>query len=102
MGLEPVPRGIDPCAITYDVVNAFAQSMADNFDQALRLMEVALTDCPAELWETDLWPDEAPTGPSPTGGLHGSAPWFLAYQRVTDSRLRPHRRVRAVGTATTL
>ncbi len=26
---------------------------------------------------TDLWPDEAPTAPTPQGGLHGSAPWFL-------------------------
>ena len=53
--------------------------MASNFEEALRLMEAALTDCPVDLWETDLWPDEAPTSPTPHGGLHGSAPWFLAY-----------------------
>jgi hypothetical protein len=40
-------------------------------------MEAALADTPDGLWETDLWPDEAPTGPSPYGGLVGSAPWFL-------------------------
>ena len=34
--------------------------MVSNFDEALRLMEAALTDCPDGLWETDLWPDEAP------------------------------------------
>src|SRR5271156_4795645 len=53
--------------------------MASNFGGALALMEAALADCPDELWETDLWPDEAPTCPTPHGGLHGSAPWFLAY-----------------------
>ena len=56
--------------------------MASNFEEALRLMKAALTDCPDALWETDLWPDEAPTGPSPHGGLHGSAPWFLAYHAL--------------------
>ena len=49
----------------------------------LRLMETALTDCPDELWQTDLWPDEAPTAPTPHGGLHGSAPWFLGYHALT-------------------
>ena len=56
--------------------------MASNFEEALRLMEAALTDCPDDLWETDLWPNEAPTGPTPHGGLHGSAPWFLAYHAL--------------------
>ncbi len=65
------------------VSNAFVQSMALNFEQALRLMEAALTDCPDELWQADLWPDEAPTGPGPHGGLHGSAPWFLAYHGLS-------------------
>ena len=45
-------------------------------------MEAALTDCPDELWQTDLWPDEAPTAPTPHGGLHGSAPWFLGYHAL--------------------
>lgn len=53
--------------------------MVRNFDTALRLLEAALTDCPDALWEVDLWPDEAPTSPTPHGGLHGSAPWFLAH-----------------------
>ena len=61
----------------------FVQSATRNFEQALRLLEVALTDCPEDLWETDLWPDEAPTAPTPSGGLHGSAPWFLAYHALT-------------------
>jgi hypothetical protein len=56
--------------------------MASNFEESLRLMEAALMDCPSDLWETDLWPDEAPTGPTPHGGLHGSAPWFLAYHAL--------------------
>jgi hypothetical protein len=64
------------------VVNPFVQSMASNFKEALRLMEAALTDCPDDLWETDLWPDEAPTVPTPHGGLHGSSPWFLAYHAL--------------------
>ena len=57
--------------------------MAKNFEAALQLMEAALTDCPDDLWQTDLWPDEAPTGPAEYGGLHGSAPWFLAYHALT-------------------
>jgi hypothetical protein len=56
--------------------------MAQNFEQALRLMEAALLDCPDDLWQKDLWPDEAPTGTEPLGGLHGSAPWFLAYHAL--------------------
>ena len=70
------------CASTENVANPFVQSMASNFEEALRLMEAALTDCPDELWEVDLWPDEAPTSPTPHGGLHGSAPWFLAYHAL--------------------
>lgn len=56
--------------------------MAYNFDVALRLLQAALTDCPDDLWAADLWPDEAPTAPTPHGGLHGSAPWFLAYHAL--------------------
>ena len=54
-----------------------------NFEEALQLMEAAVADCPADLWEKDLWPDEAPTHPMPDGGLEGSAPWFLAYHALT-------------------
>lgn len=68
---------------TGSVTNAFVQSMARNFEDALRLMEAALSDCPDRLLETDLWPNEAPTGPGPHGGLHGSAPWFLAYHALS-------------------
>jgi hypothetical protein len=64
------------------MMNPFVQSMASNFEVALGLMEAALTDCPDDLWEMDLWPDEAPTGPTPQGGLHSSAPWFLAYHAL--------------------
>jgi hypothetical protein len=68
---------------TGSVSNAFVQSMAHNYEEALRLMEAALTDCPDDLWQTDLWPDGAPTGPVAHGGLHGSAPWFLAYHALS-------------------
>ena len=64
------------------MTNPFVLSMSSNFEVALRLMEAALKDCPDDLWETDLWPDEAPTGPTPHGGLHGSAPWFLGYHTL--------------------
>jgi hypothetical protein len=70
------------CGYTGSVTSVFVQSMARNFEEALQLMQAALTDCPDGLWETDLWPDEAPTGPAPQGGLHGSAPWFLAYHAL--------------------
>lgn len=32
-------------------------------------VEAALTDCPNELWQTDLWPDEAPTGSEAERGI---------------------------------
>ena len=35
-------------------MSTFVQSMAHNFEEALRLMEAALPDCPDQLWETDL------------------------------------------------
>src|SRR6185312_993829 len=63
--------------------NPLVQSLARNFEVALRLMEAALRDCPDDLWETDLWPHEAPMGPTPHGGLHGSAPWFLGYHALS-------------------
>ena len=78
-GGEPDP----PMRYTGSVTHAFVQSMARNFDDALRMMEAAVTDCPDEIWETDLWQDEAPTGPGPHGGLQGSAPWFLAYHALS-------------------
>ena len=68
---------------TGGVPDVFVQSLTVNYGQALRLMEAALTDCPPELWTVDLWPDEAPTGPGPYGGLHGSAPWFLGYHALS-------------------
>lgn len=63
--------------------NTAVQSLTHNFEEALRLMEAALADCPEDLWQTDLWPDEAPTRPGPHGGLHGSAPWFLGYHALS-------------------
>jgi hypothetical protein len=65
------------------VTSIFVQSLASTFGAALRIMEAALTDCSEALWQTDLWPDEAPTGPAPHGGLHGSAPWFLGYHALS-------------------
>lgn len=61
----------------------FTRSLASTFDAALRLMDAALTDCPDDLWQTDLWPHEAPTTPTQHGGLHGSAPWFLGYHALS-------------------
>ncbi|HEV2361558.1 MAG TPA: DinB family protein [Acidimicrobiales bacterium] len=63
--------------------DAFVESLKQNFEEALRLLEAALSDCPEKLWRTDLWPNQAPTGPGPYGGLHGSAPWFLGYHALT-------------------
>jgi hypothetical protein len=63
------------------------QSIAKNFDDAFRLLDATLTDCPDELWEPDLWPGEAPTAPTPHGGLHGSAPWFMAVRLLPASNV---------------
>ena len=41
-----------------------------------------LGDCTGDVWQTDLWPDEARTAPAPHGGLHGSSPWFLGWQAL--------------------
>lgn len=68
---------------TGSAMNPFVESMGRNYEDALRLLEAALIDCPDALWETDLWPAEAPTAPGPHGGLQGSAPWFLAYHALT-------------------
>jgi hypothetical protein len=65
------------------MANVFVRGLAINFEYALGHMERALRDCPEPLWETDLWPDEAPTAPAEHGGLHGSAPWFLGYHAMT-------------------
>lgn len=65
------------------MTDVFAQSLTSTFETALRLMEAAIADCSDDLWQTDLWPDEAPTGPAPHGGLHGSAPWFLGYHALS-------------------
>jgi hypothetical protein len=65
------------------VPDVFVQSLVNNFEQALRLMQAALTDCPDDWWQDDLWPIEAPTQPAPHGGLHGSAPWFLGYHALS-------------------
>ena len=59
------------------------QTLDHNFASALALMEAAILDCPDQLWRVDLWPQEAPTSPGPHGGLHGSAPWFLAYHALS-------------------
>src|ERR1700760_3365761 len=64
------------------MMNPFVQSVASNYDAALRLLEAAVTDCPDSLWAADPWPHAAPTGPTPHGGMHGSAPWFLAYHAL--------------------
>lgn len=65
------------------VPTALVQTLEHSFASALALMEAAILDCPDHLWQEDLWPDEAPTGPGPYGGLHGSAPWFLAYHALS-------------------
>jgi hypothetical protein len=65
------------------VITTFVESLTHNFGAAMRLMGAALSDCPDELWRVDLWPAEAPTGPTPHGGLHGSAPWFLGYHALS-------------------
>ncbi len=69
-------------ANTHGMANPMLQSLAVNFEQSLRLMDVALADCPDICWESDLWPDEATTAPTPLGGLHGSATWFLGYHAL--------------------
>ena len=63
--------------------DVLAQSLAQNFTSALHLLRAALSDTPDELWETDLWPDEAPTTVRPDGGMEGSAPWFLGYHALS-------------------
>jgi hypothetical protein len=76
-------QGTSRFAKKADVTSVFVESLANAFDIALRLMAAALSECPDDLWQMDLWPDEAPTGPTPHGGLHGSAPWFLGYHALT-------------------
>src|SRR4029450_1346589 len=65
---------------TGSVSNAFVQTMAHNFEQALRLMEAALSDCPDDLGQTDFWAGEGRPAP---GAWRGSAPCFLGYPDLT-------------------
>ena len=67
--------------MTLCVVNPFVQSMAGNFEEALRLMEAALTDSPKTCGRRTCGRTKR-HGPTPHGGLHGSAPWFLAVPRA--------------------
>lgn len=62
----------------------FVQMLGDQYRYALNLLGNALRDCPDRLWETDLWPEEAPTGPAREGskGLRGSAPWIIAHHAL--------------------
>ena len=64
------------------MTNPFVEGMARKFEQALRLMEAALSDCPGELWETDLWPDEASTGPTRVRRAARLCAWFLGYHSL--------------------
>jgi hypothetical protein len=64
------------------MTSVFVQSLVRYYDHALRQLEAALSDCPDRLWETDLWPDEAPTGPHADGGLRGSAQWIRAHHAL--------------------
>jgi hypothetical protein len=63
-------------------LTVLAQSLSAGFDLALGQLSSALQDCPAELWETDLWPDESPTRLHDGGALRGSAPWILAHHAL--------------------
>jgi len=65
------------------VATALVQSLTRNFEDALLMIQAALTDCPDDLWPVDLWPEDGPTGPTQHGGLHGSAPWFLGYHALS-------------------
>lgn len=65
------------------MIDVFVQSMTHNYAHALGVLEAAISDCPDDLWETDMWPDETITGPGPYGGLQSSAPWNLAYHALT-------------------
>ena len=64
------------------MTDLLVQSLRKSFDTALGQLQTALEDCPETLWETDLWPDEAPTQPFQGEGLRGSAPWILAHHAL--------------------
>ena len=61
---------------------ALVPSLSYNFDTALDQLNSALLDCPDEVWERDLWPDESPTRRLENGAIWGSAPWVLAHHAL--------------------
>ena len=68
--------------------SVLVRSLTHNFEHALSAIETAIADCPDNMWETDLWPDEARQGPLKRAdgrpwGLGGSAPWNLAHHALT-------------------
>lgn len=62
--------------------NPFVASLQHNFDFALNYLETAMQECPDELWETDLWPEQEAQG-STEYGVGGTAPWNLAYHALS-------------------
>ena len=70
------------CAVGGQMAGVFRQSLRENFDHALRQLAEAIRDCPLDLWEADLWADEAPTTTDGRGAIRGSAPWLLAHHAL--------------------
>jgi len=64
------------------VGNPFVASLQHNFDFSFAFLEAAIRECPDELWETDLWPEQESQGPSEYG-VGGTAPWNLAYHALS-------------------
>lgn len=73
----------DPAYGQAPMTNALTAILTRTFDDALGALRGAVEACPDAVWETDLWPQEAPTARNEHGGLHGSAPWFLAYHALS-------------------
>ena len=63
-------------------MDVWQQAFAAGFAEALDQLERVVRDCPDDLWEVDLWPAQATTGPTEVGGLWGSAPWCLAFHAL--------------------
>jgi hypothetical protein len=77
-------RERDDSTETERMTTVFVQMLGDQYGSALNLLGNALGACPDHVWQTDLWPDEAPTGRARAGskGLVGSAPWIIAHHAL--------------------
>lgn len=63
-------------------MSVLIKALSHNFNSALTQLQMAVDGCADDLWEADIWPDEAPTTVTTSGAIRGSSPWLLAHHAL--------------------